>query len=166
MITQQVLQRLLDYDIYTGKFTWIQARKDFIGTIAGCSNTNGYIQIRVLGCKYPAHKLAFLWMEDVYPALVDHIDTNITNNSWANLRICNKYQNSQNKNIAKNNILGVKGIIKDKFGYRARIQAYTKKYSKRFSIPKYSTEEIALTAAIDWLVKIREELHKEFANHG
>ena len=81
MIAQQVLQKLLDYDIYTGKFTWIQARKDFIGTIAGCPATNGYIQIRVLGSKYPAHKLAFLWMEDVYPELVDHIDTNITNNS-------------------------------------------------------------------------------------
>lgn len=166
MLTQEKLKEILSYNPDTGEFTWIKTRKDFLGTIAGSPATNGYIQIRVLGVKRQAHKLAFLWMEGIYPEYVDHKDTVITNNSWSNLRLCDRYQNAQNKKVSKNNALGIKGLCKDSFGYTARVQAYAQNYSRRFTLYRYGTDEKALDAAIDWLKTLREKLHEEFTNHG
>ena len=161
MITQELLKELLYYDAVSGRFTWIKSNRLFLGTVAGCKDTNGYIQIRVKGIKYPAHKLAILYTSGVYPEYVDHKNLCITDNSWKNLRVCDKFQNAQNKAVSYNNMLGIKGITKDSHGYRARVIAYGKKKSKRF---KFSTN--ALEQAITWIQETRKELHGEYTNHG
>lgn len=43
---------------------------------------------------------------------VDHIDGNRLNNKTSNLRLCSPLENARNKNSAKNNITGFKGVFK------------------------------------------------------
>lgn len=57
--------------------------------------------------------------------LVDHIDGNGLNNTRANLRLCNHFQNMRNSKMRKNNTSGFKGVFWDKKNenWRARIRA-------------------------------------------
>lgn len=166
LITQERLHRCLTYDRTTGIFKWISGRADLRTTEAGSIDSNGYIQIRIDGIKYSAAKLAILYVLDTWPDYVDHIDTNITNNTFTNLRVCSCSENAFNKNLAINNTTGLKGITRDIHGYRVRICAFKKTHSKRFSFSNYSTEELTLDAAVQYAENLRIQLHGEYTNHG
>ena len=171
MISHEKLLQLVTYNPETGIFTANTDLSDKIktGHVLGCSKTTyGYIKIGLCGKHYEAHRLAWFYITREWPDLLDHIDTNRTNNRFSNLRIATKAQNGMNARIRKDNTTGVKGIVWEERcnGFQARIAIGRKSTTKRFSVNKFDSKEAALSAAQDWVRTTREKLHGEFTNHG
>jgi hypothetical protein len=115
-ITRERLLEVLDYDVETGVFRWKvkTSRKINIGQIAG-TVTHGYVQIRIDGVIYRAHRLAWLYVLGEWPASdVDHRDRCRSNNRWSNLRLATKSQNQGNTAPWPSNTSGFKGVTWNK----------------------------------------------------
>lgn len=124
VISQRLVQELLDYDPEVGVFTWKPRHllwfKDkrswkiwntkFAGKTVGAIGPNGYVVTTVLGQSVYGHRIAWLWMTGEWPTLIDHIDQNRSNNRWANLREATHTMNMQNAKIRSDNTSGVKGV--------------------------------------------------------
>ena len=112
MITQSELKELLNYNPDTGEFTWLKTnnRRIIIGSIAG-SNHLGYIQIKLSGKLYKAHRLAWLYITGEWPQqFIDHINHNRADNKWDNLREASNAENVRNSIKRKNNKSKYKGV--------------------------------------------------------
>ena len=170
MITQEKLKELVNYCSISGKFTARKAiGKVKQGAELGCyDRRSGYIVIRLNNELYFAHKLAWLYIFNSYPDLLDHKDTNRENNILSNLRLATKSQNGMNSLLRVDSTTGVKGVIweEEVNGFQARVVLNRKNYPKRFSCRKYKSKELALEEATKWVQTKRIELHGEFANHG
>lgn len=119
--------RALSYNPDTGIFTHSRRAGVKCGSSAGTSISGGYIQIRVNGEKFLAHRLAFLAMTGVMPSeVVDHIDGNPQNNIWSNLRLATHAENMRNRK--SRNKTGFKGIYCYRGKYRALIRCEGKIY--------------------------------------
>lgn len=109
----ETLMRILDYNSETGVFKWkIDAsRNAMCGSYAGCVNPKGYLQIRIHGYTYRAHRLAWFYVYKEWPnEQIDHKDRNKLNNKIDNLRISNSSLNAYNSNPRTGNTSGVKGV--------------------------------------------------------
>lgn len=112
-LTQEVAQRLLDYNQETGEFKWrIKRRGVNVEKILGTDNGFGYLRITVCGKSYYAHRLAWLYVHGHMPKQeIDHINGNKSDNRIANLREATPLQNQQNKTkLQSNNKSGQPGI--------------------------------------------------------
>ena len=112
---QAKLKELLDYNPETGDFHWRCKPKSgrvSVGDRAGSRHNRGYIQVRVDGGHYLAHRLAWLYVYGAIPAsLVDHINGNRADNRIANLRLATPSENQQNRRQAhKNSATGYLGV--------------------------------------------------------
>jgi len=129
-LTQEYVKECLHYNQTTGVLTWKKRPlRHFAnariarswntrhqGKVVNTKTRQGYITIRLQGRVYPAHRLIFLYMEGRWPvALIDHIDQQKDNNSWANLREVSPLENMRNMKLAKNNTSGVTGVHYSKF---------------------------------------------------
>ena len=109
MLTQERLKELLKYDPETGDFWWIAERQK--GQYAGTQDKGGYIHIQVDCHRYPAGRLAVLYMTGKWPnGDVDHINKRSDDNRWKNLREATRSQNKANGRKYKNNFSGFKGV--------------------------------------------------------
>lgn len=127
-ITPARLREVLRYEPHTGKFFWIKRTSNRIrlGAEAGNPTACGHIEIGIDGQSYLAHRLAWLYMMEVWPsAQIDHEDTVGTNNKWDNLREATHGQNVQNTGPRKNNKCGFKGVsyVAKLSKWQARIMA-------------------------------------------
>jgi hypothetical protein len=92
-LTQERLKELLHYDPETGVFTRLKNRRKI-----SSSNKAGYVTIRVLDARYPAHRLAWLYITGSWPLhMIDHINHNGLDNRWNNLRSATPSENQQNQ---------------------------------------------------------------------
>jgi len=98
-LTAARLRELLSYDPLTGRFTRrIDAKHSHAGSEPGTVHKHGYRVIGVDGRKYPAHRLAWLYVHGHFPAdEVDHIDRNRLNNAIGNLRHVTRQENCRNR---------------------------------------------------------------------
>lgn len=129
-ITQQRLKELLCYDVQTGVFVWRASRRGVkAGAVAGTKNGGGYRQICLDGCIYGAHSLAWLYVHGVYPAQLDHEDTNRLNNAIKNLRLATHSQNGANRPARTRNRSGHKGVTLHCGRWRVRVTHYSVEYS-------------------------------------
>jgi hypothetical protein len=151
------LRELLHYDRDTGVFT---RRTDVLGgkgvgtvvahagEIAGTiDKQTGRVKISVDGCIYLAHRLAWLYVTGAWPInVIDHWDTNPSNNAWENLRDVTQVVNNQNRRDAArhNKSGGFQGVYRDGSRFRARIQVD----GKKVSLGSYDTPEEAHQAFI------------------
>lgn len=144
MLTQSRLKELLNYNPDTGVFTYrVQKGSKLPGEVAGWENTDKYIRIDVDNKRYSAHRLAWLYMTGKHPEIIlDHINGIRGDNRWCNLRECNYNENAFHSKMKSNNKLGIKGVTKEKYGYRARVM-YMKKH---ISLGSYKTKEEAAAA--------------------
>mgnify|MGYP006267355257 CR=1 FL=1 len=117
MITRNELALLLTYHPDGGYFIWNVSRGGIkAGSTAGTPTCHGYVQIKVNGKFYKAHRLAWLAMtgEDLGDAEIDHINGDGFDNTWSNLRKATRCQNACNQGVKKSNKSGFKGVSFDR----------------------------------------------------
>lgn len=130
-LTSEGLRCLLDYNPATGIFKWIGSRpKVTAGMVAGSIHAKGYRYIVVEGKSYRAGRLAWLYMNDIWPVdQIDHINGIRSDDRIDNLREATNSQNKMNTPIYRNNTVGSRGVgwHKKSQKYRARIQVNGKR---------------------------------------
>lgn len=157
-LTQVALKKHLVYDSDTGLFT----RKSTGRPVGYLNNLEGYsaIRIKLLGYKYLAHRLAFLYMRGHIPKCIDHINNDPTDNRWVNLREATVTQNQYNAKRRVDNTSSVKGVSwhKGKQRWIARL-SYK---GKRINVGSFDS----ISEAEEALQNKRQTLHGEYANNG
>lgn len=148
MITAQVLRELIDFDPDVGVFIWLKTcgsrgvsgRKMF-----GCSNGRGHLDIRIMGKKYKAHRLAWLHYYGRWPdGFIDHVNGDGEDNRICNLRECSQSQNMANARKRSDNKSGFKGVC---WSSNARKwMAYINESGKRRHIGYFPEKEDAAAA--------------------
>ena len=127
-LTTEIVRELLDYDQETGIFVWkvrerhwFNREQDFkrwnarfAGEVAGTlkKGVTGYVSltISVFGKLHKAHRLVFIWMGEVLPDQVDHLNRKSLDNRWKNLDASSAKENTKNKSRQSNNTSGVTGV--------------------------------------------------------
>ena len=119
----------LRYDPETGHFWWlvrpsnrVDITKPAGSILKRADGTPGYKQIKVGGSMHLQHRLAFVFMGHDLPDHVDHINGDVQDNRWCNLRPATPQQNSMNRGKQKNNTSGFKGVCEVRPGrFRATL---------------------------------------------
>lgn len=112
-LTQSRLREMLSYDHDTGHFYWRRDRTGGVrlGDVAGSVCGSGYVQIRLDGGRYKAHRLAWLYVHGAWPTdQIDHINGVRTDNRLLNLRQATRAENSQNRARGSDNTSGHMGV--------------------------------------------------------
>ena len=134
-----------------------KARKD---EVAGTPRTDGYWRIGVNHTRYLVHRIVYFLHHNVWPQQVDHIDGNPSNNRIENLRAATCENNLHNMKMRNSNTSGVKGVnwhkASGKWIARIRVKG------ERIHVGLFD----ALSSAALAVQTVRNNLHKEFANHG
>lgn len=158
-LTQERLKELLEYNPETGLFVRLIGRSGpnaRVGDVAGCDNGKGYIRIYVDGTAYKGHRLAWFYVYGEWPAEIDHINGDKSDNRLANLRSVTRSQNRMNVGAYKSNGSGYRGVNFDKATgkWKAQIQ----RDGRKRAIGYFGTPEDA-KAAYD---AEAERLHGEY----
>jgi len=125
LITQEDILECLTYCPDTGIFTWNKRPRShfktdsgmkrsnlrYSGKETGCKNRDGYLIITISNRQYYLHRVAFLYMQGVWPRdQIDHEDHNRANNKWKNLRESTNQENCRNRTLGKKNNSGCYGV--------------------------------------------------------
>lgn len=133
MITQKRLKELLHYAPETGGFTWkVSHPRAKEGALAGAKDSYGYIVIRLDTVLYKAHRLAWLYMYDEWPAKgLDHINQVKNDNRVDNLRLADQSANMRNIPVRSGSKSGVSGVTwrADRKKWSARIKVGYKNFN-------------------------------------
>jgi hypothetical protein len=137
-LTLERLKDVLSYDPETGLFYWRYGRpKVKAGAVAGGKMLNGYIAIRIDLVLYRAHRLAWLYVHEKWPAEhIDHINRDVGDNRISNLREATRSQNMANAKRKTNSRSGFKGVIAEGSKWRAYLGGYRTKYLGLFDTPE------------------------------
>lgn len=86
-----------------GKLFWKVSPKYDIpaGSEAGCLTTGGYTEVGYAGKHYLRHRIIYFMHTGDWPKLIDHVDTNPSNDHIDNLRPSNKSLNGHNSNKSR-----------------------------------------------------------------
>lgn len=147
-LTQERLKELLRYDSETGVFTWLRtlSNRALVGSVAGCLHPHGYHVIRLEGRLYKRSRLAWLYVNGVWPEpLVDHINRVRGDDRISNLREATVSENAQNKRPAKN-MSGIRGVTLCKV--TGRWQAYIGTPGKHHHLGYFTLKEEAAAAYV------------------
>jgi hypothetical protein len=146
VITAERLRELLAYDPTSGGFAWRVDRGGLAkaGQIAGSRNGIGYVNIRVDGRDYSAHRLAWLHVTGAWPAgQIDHINGVRDDNRIANLREATNAQNQWNR-AHQGSVSGFKGVKWCKIQRKWR--AELRKDGRKIHLGRFATAEEAHAA--------------------
>lgn len=165
MITQEELKKHIHYDPFTGEFLRI-GYYDGWGNYVKTENKldklsgEGYLILSIQGNRYKAHRLVFLYVDNIpvnSDFYVDHINGDRSDNKYSNLRMVDISTNMKNKGLYVNSSTGVIGVSKFGDRFRARINVN----GRRISLGLFDTIEEA--------AKVRKEyeiLLDYSENHG
>lgn len=162
MITQIRIKQLLNYNPSTGIFTWISKGHPRcnikIGAIAGSRRRDGYVAIRIDKRPYLAHRLAWLYMTGEWPkSLIDHKNLDCSDNRLENLRASTFSQNGFNRKANKNNLIGLKGVCRER-----RTLAFYAQISIKGKRIHLGTFDCPAAAHLSYVVAA-DKFHGEFA---
>jgi len=147
-ISADRVRQLFHYDKATGSFVRLVSTCGTakIGDVAGSYHKDtGYIYLSVDGRKYLSHRLAWLWVNGVWPSKqIDHVNGKRDDNRWINLREATNSQNQWNSSIRRTNKSGNKGVIWDK--KRRRWRAYISIDGNNKHLGYYDTKDGAIVA--------------------
>lgn len=161
IITQAYLQSILDYNRFTGWFTWRvrQGTRSQIGERAGSYDAEGYRVIQLNGSKYKEHRLVWLYVHANWPNEIDHKNGKRGDNRLDNLRDVDHTATVINSERA----VGVSGLRGVKFDpktskWRSRIgYGY-----QRVWLGPFDTAEEAYAAYL----AAAEKVHGQYAVHN
>ena len=163
-LTLARLKEVLLYDPWTGKFVWLKkpanrSNRMKVGEEAGhlSEKSQGYRLIGIDGRVYKASRLAWFYMTEKWPKIIDHVNADRADNKWINLREATQAQNLQNRGAQKNNTSGYKGVSSYNRGreWCARVWVNGQLFRKNgFSTP---------AEAAVWYAQMASELHGTFA---
>lgn len=157
------LREVLDYDPKTGALTWRIRTGPMckLGELAGQVGKSGYRKIRLDDVYYTASHLAWFHFYGIPPiGLLDHKNTDKTDDRIENLREATHSQNSMNMGRNKLNSTGFKGVaVFNQPGKPTRYRALTRANGKRHFLGIFDTPEEAHEA----YCKAVTLLHGEFA---
>lgn len=136
----------VSFDPETGVFARrVERPRSPAGSRLGAPCSNGYLMFRVMGQRYLAHRLAWLYVYGAWPdGDIDHINGNRADNRIANLREATKSQNMANTRTQANNRSGVRGVIFDKAS--GKWMAYMQQHGRFINLGRYDIKEDAATA--------------------
>jgi hypothetical protein len=148
MITQARVKELLDYDSEVGTLRWKRSRgRAKSGDIAGTSNPDGYLYVKLDKISYPCHRIAWLYVFGSFPKdEIDHINRDKTDFRILNLREATRSENSQNKPVRRDSTSRLKGVYFDKRNIRTPWQARISKEGKMTHLGYFETAELASEA--------------------
>ena len=156
-LTHAFLLSVVVYDKTTGLFTR-SGRK--IGSHTKPKRSgNQYIQLSFFKKAYKAHRVAFFYVNGVWPQEeVDHINGDGTDNRWVNLRCCSRFENQRNKRFKSPSKHGIRGVRfrTDKKRWIASICGEENRIDKTFK---------SKIEAIEWRKKMELEMGYT-VNHG
>ncbi|ABV26559.1 HNH endonuclease [Xanthomonas phage Xop411] len=106
------VDQLLAYDPATGELRWKVSRGTAkAGSVTGCTDSKGYLRVKLHGKLYYAHRLAWLLHTGSWPSKhLDHKNGQKYDNRIENLRECDNLENHQNQKKRSDNISGVTGV--------------------------------------------------------
>lgn len=143
------LHEVLHYKPETGEFVWRVSMngRAMAGSVAGTKSIGGYMQIRVDGGQYKAHRLAWFYVNGSWPKWhVDHVNGIRSDNRIENLRQASPMVNAQNRrNASCNNKSGFLGVSRRREGWRASIQSQ----GIRYELGIFQTAEQAYSAYVE-----------------
>lgn len=146
-VTHEELISVLQYNIHTGIFTWLETRPGCkCGDAAGSVDTTGYLRIGLGGNRYTAGRLALFYFNKIWPINdVDHIDRNKLNNSISNLREVSKSTNMHNID-RKPGMSNFPNVRQSGNKWQARVMIDT----KRKTLGTFNTPELAYAAVLEF----------------
>lgn len=131
------------------------------GKIARVGKRSGYWIVKISGEHFSVHRIIYIlnYGHISTSVEIDHIDNNITNNLISNLRATSRDENTCNTVLSVRNKSGVKGVSFDRFRNKwlAQILKNNIHIRKRFN---------SIDDAEIFIRSVREDLHKDFHNHG
>jgi len=163
MLTQSELKLHMHYNQYTGIFTrnYVNPQSRLKeGDIAGSMEGEGYLLIMINKKRYKAHRLAFLYINGIFPKEdVDHINHDRGDNRWVNLREASRHENCKNRKLCSLNKSGTVGV----FWYKNNNKwgAYISSNNKRIHLGLFEDKQDA--------IKARQEANLKYdyhPNHG
>ncbi|HCI1792470.1 TPA: HNH endonuclease [Pseudomonas aeruginosa] len=163
-LTQERLKELLSYDAATGEFTWMvrKGSRALPGAAAGSNDGQGYVRIAIDGCRYRAHRLAWLYCYGKWPAAqVDHLNHRRDDNRLSNLREVSHSENQRNASLCRRNTSGELGISLEISRQKWRVLISIDGTGKRKHIGYFSSIEDARSARDE-----AYERHGYHPNHG
>jgi hypothetical protein len=111
----------LSYDPETGVLTWKPSlgytwrerawNTRYAGTVTGCKSSERYLEVRLFGRLWKAHRVAWAIHYGEWPnEELDHINGDRADNRIKNLRPANRKENSQNLAVRCTNTSGFTGV--------------------------------------------------------
>jgi hypothetical protein len=161
-LTQERLTELAHYDPDTGIFTWRVSRQGGAraGEPFGNPDKDGYLQAKLDGVMHKLHRLAFLYMGEQVPPIVDHENRVRRDNSWKNLRQATKAQNAHNQKTRIDSGTKMKGVrFREKSGL---YQAYIRLNNKYKHLGNFGSAD----EAAEFAQLARDMCHGEYVCHG
>lgn len=141
------IMAVLEYDPGTGQFTWNQAHWKR-GQRAGAFNDEGYVKITFKDKGYAAHRLAWLFTHGAWPeGEIDHINGNRADNRIDNLRVADRYIQTQNKRAARKDSRS--GLIGAKLTSSGKFSSSIKADGQEHYLGMFATAELAHAAYMD-----------------
>jgi len=145
LITICRLKEVITYDKESGEFTWNKSlnSRSISGSKAGYTRSDGYIEIKIDGIVYKAHRLAWFYEYQEWPKMIDHINGSCGDNRICNLRKSNSWLNQGNRAMHRNGrLVGAKYKANRKKKWESTITIK----GKHFFLGSYNTEEEAHSA--------------------